>query len=80
MSLSSANLDTVSLHTNFVWILNLGLCDYSSSMVVVNSGLADGGITFSIDVMYAENLFPMKLNDGLTHRLIELITIRHFPF
>lgn len=34
-------------------------------MVVVNSGLADGGITFSIDVMYAENLFPMTLNEGL---------------
>lgn len=77
----SAILDTVSLHTNFFWILNLGLWDYSSSMVVVNSGLADGGITFlSIDVMYAENLFPMTLNEGLTHRQIELISIRHFPF
>lgn len=73
-------LDTVSLHTNFVWILHLGLWDYSSSMVVVNSGLADGRITFSIDVMYAESLFPMTLNEGLTHRQIELIWIRHFPF
>lgn len=80
MGLSSAILDTVSFHTNFVWKLNLGLCDYSSSMVVVNSGLADGGITFSIDVMYVENLFPMTLNEGLTHGQIELITIRHFPF
>lgn len=49
-------------------------------MVVVNSGLADGGNTFSIDVMYAENLFPMTLNESLTHRQIELISIRHFLF
>lgn len=49
-------------------------------MVVVNSGLASGGITFSIDGMYAKNLFPMTLNEGLTHRQIELIPIRHFPF
>lgn len=49
-------------------------------MVVVNSGLADGGITFSIDVRNAGNLFPIKTNEGLTHRQIELITIRHFPF
>lgn len=49
-------------------------------MVVMNSGLSDGGITFSIDVVYAEDLFPMKTNEGLTHRQIELIAIRHFPF